>query len=591
MPELVHPQPSLRDAVLALLTRPVDQTGLPKETGLPNEIVDMILVFLPRASLKQARLVCRQWAICVEAFLVSTVYLSPREKDMEVFDNITSHPSMSKSVKHLFYDTALFRDYSLYDYFVRLCAQLNCTGYKRMRMEDPYVQELIATINGRPVRPGQRAVARPFPSQGAFRRFQEHTAFHEGYSQYQRMVQQQNNIIHNIWLLRAWQGLQRLGDIHTVTLSTRWRTSLFRFPTDESEWEREQWDDNEVDGPFLPEEADKPGVGSPVARAWPATYLLPTVTTFRLSSTNGYSPSSESVADGSLAINLVLRLLQFAKKKPQQLLMQGGSDEPAAGVPAWMFEPFWLHPNHFSSASDLLYFQPFLKVLCLDMGCFDTCKGRTKELCPKLDLLKSFLKNASELEMLILNLPNDLEWDNFDYGSLLYTLDQAFPLTPGWYLSKIRQLCLGFVSGSFMQFAQLLFLSLPELEMLIMHTVQLEDECWEEIVEGLANLGTVRRCTLFGLLYPSATSAAANGLQANGLQRSSTIGPDVALAMSQYVVDPQRRSFLPENVLAGTSSKDRALRRLGPTMEQRQELLSQLATLKKNKKEASSSAS
>ncbi|KAL9577898.1 MAG: hypothetical protein Q9203_007288, partial [Teloschistes exilis] len=385
------------------------------------------------------------------------------------------------------------------------------------------------------------------------------------------MVRQQDNTIHNIWFLRVWRGLQRLRDIRTVTLSARWRTSLCSFPTDESEWEREQWDDNEVDGPSIPEETDKPGIGSPVARAWPATYLLPTITTFRLSSTNGYSFPSESIADGSLAINQVLRLLQFAKKKPQQMLMRKGADEATAGSPAWMFEPFWLHPNHFSSSSDRLYFQPFLKVLCLELGCFDTNVGRTKELCPKLDRLKSFLKNASKLEMLILNLPNDLEQNRYsNRGTILYSLEQVFPLTSGWYLPNLRQLSLGFVLGSFMQFVQLLLLDLPEPEMLIMHNARLEDGRWNEIVEGLANLGTIRRCTLSGLMFPSQ----------GGM--SGTFGEQYALAMSQYVVNPQRHSIVPVSDLA-RASKDQALRKLGPMMEQRQELLSHLAALEKKK--------
>ncbi|KAL8635434.1 MAG: hypothetical protein Q9228_007074 [Teloschistes exilis] len=141
----------------------------------------------------------------------------------------------------------------------------------------------------------------------------------------------------------------------------------------------------------------------------------------------------------------------------------------------------------------------------------------------------------------------------------------------GWYLPNLRQLSLGFVLGSFMQFVQLLLLNLPEPEMLIMHNARLEDGRWNEIVEGLANLGTIRRCTLSGLMFPSQ----------GGM--SGTFGEQYALAMSQYVVNPQRHSIVPVSDLA-RASKDQALRKLGPMMEQRQELLSHLAALEKKKK-------
>lgn len=160
----------------------------------PNEILDMILKTLPRASLKQARLVCRRWAISGEAFLLSTVYLSPREMDMNIFDNITSHPSISKSVKKILYETAFFPHYSPQNYFFRLCSQLNHSNYRCWRMEDPYVQSLIATINGPPVWPLSKA-AQPHR---AFDRVQDHSAFRVGFDQYSQLAQQQTSILLNL---------------------------------------------------------------------------------------------------------------------------------------------------------------------------------------------------------------------------------------------------------------------------------------------------------------------------------------------------------------------------------------------------------
>lgn len=254
-----------------------------------------------------------------------------------------------------------------------------------------------------------------------------------------------------------------------MTFGTRWPTRLLKVPVTESEMEAEQRAVDEVDQPSTT--GDWPGVGSPVARAWPATFLLPTVTTFQSSYTYANSFPHEYIKDGSLAFNLVLRLLQFSNQKPQRLAMLREDPECyAAELPPWIFDPAWPNQKHFSSASDLLYFQSSLKVLRLDFGCINNGVGRTVELCPRLNLLRSFLENASELEWLCLKLPSDLTSRiPGDIGCRLYTLEQIFPFTSRWYLPKLTGLRLGYVAGSFMRFAQLLFLRLPRLKGLSMH--------------------------------------------------------------------------------------------------------------------------
>lgn len=87
-----------------------------------NEIVTAIMSQLPKKDLKSARLVNRAWASLGGQQLIGKLYISPREIDMAVFDSITQHPDLSKSVKHLMYDSAKFFKFgSATAYYVELC--------------------------------------------------------------------------------------------------------------------------------------------------------------------------------------------------------------------------------------------------------------------------------------------------------------------------------------------------------------------------------------------------------------------------------------------------------------------------------------
>lgn len=87
-----------------------------------NELVSHIISFLPNQDLKSARLVSKRWGSLGGRMLIGTLYISPREIDMAVFDNITRHRDLSKSVKTLVYDSAQFFNFrSAATYFSELC--------------------------------------------------------------------------------------------------------------------------------------------------------------------------------------------------------------------------------------------------------------------------------------------------------------------------------------------------------------------------------------------------------------------------------------------------------------------------------------
>ncbi|KAL8651677.1 MAG: hypothetical protein Q9226_004596 [Calogaya cf. arnoldii] len=86
-----------------------------------NELASAIISYLPKKDLKSARLVDKRLASLASQLLIGTLYISPREIDMAAFDGITQHPHLSKSVKHVVYDTAQFKKYdSLGQYYAEL---------------------------------------------------------------------------------------------------------------------------------------------------------------------------------------------------------------------------------------------------------------------------------------------------------------------------------------------------------------------------------------------------------------------------------------------------------------------------------------
>jgi len=62
---------------------------------VPNEIVSGILRYSTKLDMKNARLVSKSWCESATKYLFDTIYISPREKDIEIFLNITRKYGLS----------------------------------------------------------------------------------------------------------------------------------------------------------------------------------------------------------------------------------------------------------------------------------------------------------------------------------------------------------------------------------------------------------------------------------------------------------------------------------------------------------------
>ena len=75
---------------------------------LPLELCLLILGHCEKRDLKRVRLVSKDWCSLVTRSLFDTIYISPHEKDVEVFKCMSGHPVISGLVRKLVYDTTSF---------------------------------------------------------------------------------------------------------------------------------------------------------------------------------------------------------------------------------------------------------------------------------------------------------------------------------------------------------------------------------------------------------------------------------------------------------------------------------------------------
>ncbi|KAL8727992.1 MAG: hypothetical protein Q9181_005496 [Wetmoreana brouardii] len=536
---------------------------------LPPELILMILSYLRKDDLKRARRVSRKLASLGAQRLIQRLYISPRTKDMDVFDAVTQHPELRKSVKHLVYDTAHFVHYDIHDYFDQLCMQLNRTRYRYWRKFHPAVKDLIGVINGIQVYgyDGKQVNGGGRKAQGSaagFQRCQAKYAFAQGFWQYTQLAREQDNILSVFWLTKACKGLDCLGQIDSVTIDTEWRTNLVKIPADRIETDIDQRvnnfgpdDPSDDENDETDEDSDdhvwfnpagimdilgKPLKGSPVARAWPPTSLLPTIPIFRHPYKDASPLLDEGIENGSFAFFRVIQLLRMTGKQPTHIATPREWYD-TSGIPPYVFDP----NRPFST--DLSCLQTKLRVLQLQIAGYQG--GGTKRLYPHLHHLQTFLANAPALEQLELALPHDLETIDEDEGSLLYHFDQVFPSLPDWRLTSLCELEFGTVSGSYRQFVALFFLNIPKLKSLTMASVQLTDGRWEDIIEGLAKLISLGKCSLNqSLLYPGSRLYSCNGSDEFNWKEHDNFMD----ALSCYIVSGGRHPSLPAGAPDSTST-------------------------------------
>lgn len=464
---------------------------------LPNEVILIVLTSLPKSDLKQIRLACKHLATLGAQVLIGTLHISPRDADMEIFDAITQHPDLSRSVQNLFLDTAQFKKYtSKLEYYEALCEQLTSRKYAIFRGRKDIVWWLAGT---------------PTPTL-----LMKHNS-DMGYQEYCRLSTQQQNLLSGTWFDRVCGGLRSVGPINAVTLGNTFtlRLSPDICPDDSaSDIEDDEYDydafEYRIDDPegydgdrdnytshascirltMADIIAGKRSVGSPVARGWPFTSLQPTAQ--RITRHGPNATIEEMVrngeSDGSFEFRASLQLLEAAAKQPSFFGIMGGFSA-GSGIPSTLFGIGWPH-----SIQSLGVWNR-LKVLRLKLAYYDT-RG-TSQASP-LDRLKSMFHSIVALEEFTLALP--LNYGNDDIEERYYNFSQVFPPITNWRLPRLTSFTLCGLRSSFRDIVGLFFLSFPQLKSLQLGVLGLTDGRWEYIIEGLRHHIVLEECYIGGEL-------------------------------------------------------------------------------------------
>lgn len=97
---------------------------------LPAEIKSLVADFLIKSDLKNVRLVSRDWSAPATPSLFDRVFVSPYDKDLQIFANITHDPILASSIKELICDTSTIPELSYEEYFYQLRREVSSITWR-----------------------------------------------------------------------------------------------------------------------------------------------------------------------------------------------------------------------------------------------------------------------------------------------------------------------------------------------------------------------------------------------------------------------------------------------------------------------------
>ncbi|KAL8906425.1 MAG: hypothetical protein Q9171_006269 [Xanthocarpia ochracea] len=520
---------------------------------------------------------------------------------MKVFNDLTSHPILSRGVKHLVYDTARFiPNLSRRDYYRFLD--------KDMRLKDKYMTsdhitntvyqdlaeliEAAASAVGKDTWPGLKHL------DSAARLCQSQSAFRHGRQQYGQLAQELYRLGHEMsegkdtsWSKEVLAGLTKLGSIQSVTFANSFEMSSYvvldapnDLPVHHSRSARtcspghgtQERQPNNADT-MEPENDDNGtwvftrsngmhAIGSPLARSWPPQYLRPvSPKSYRLNLELELDEPDHLDEDDmwwrsdthtEWEFDTILRLLQLAGKSPHvQQLHALGKWQHSGIVPIRVFD---------TSRFGNLDFGDFWRTLkILELSFADHIDEGVKS---DLDVLKSFLQRANSLECMSLDFPHRFdvnEYPSIPERELLHKSTEMFPPFAQWCVPHLSTLRLRGISFSYREFIGLFFTNLPQLKSLAFTHISVDGGYWEDIVKGLSCLRNLSDCDIGwqGLLLPL-DPPWPNDEPFEAVTADSKIRVNV---IDHYVLHGGRHPYLSED--APNSDSDRYLSRLNVTLK------------------------
>lgn len=177
----------------------------------------MVLEFFEKYDLKRVRLVSKEWCSLATQFLFDKIYISPRQKDVEVFGRITTHPVLSHAVKELVYDTSHFmQELAIEDYYDGLDSEVTCVAHswehRTFTSPNPEINEFVEDLKKRSAKSMNYQEVRQKHSRDSF--------IVEGYQLYLDYAKdEQQSFESGMFLSKLYLGLHRLNNLQSVVFN------------------------------------------------------------------------------------------------------------------------------------------------------------------------------------------------------------------------------------------------------------------------------------------------------------------------------------------------------------------------------------
>ena len=228
----------------------------PKPVFLPPELKVDVLARVDKRDLKSVRLVSKEWNALATGPLFDRVYFSCREKDLEVWENVTRHPVIGGVVKEVIYDGSLFKDdLTISDYFWELYHYLPYITLdfrsEPFNSADHEINAFVEDYKNKAIR-------------GIFNRHKGDAFILEGYRNHQKYAEfERRGLKNGMFLSKICGGLRCLDNLRSVILSD----NVWQYDFQKHKWY----------GSVKSNTLHGPGSGSPLVRSWNPLHLRPFV--------------------------------------------------------------------------------------------------------------------------------------------------------------------------------------------------------------------------------------------------------------------------------------------------------------------------
>ena len=412
---------------------------------LPDEIGLQVFKQLGRPDLKNARLVCKIWALFAAESLFDKLYISPREEDIKVFESITQHPQIRRFVKNLEYDATYFsKDLDGFQYFLSLSTHThNLQDFKpglydafKKEDSDPQVADFLNGYNADTDRFNMGIM------RSAYERCKDYDFITEGHRKWHECAMYQDNCIRSGDFDRILRfGLRNLDCLESLYVTNDWWPRIFN--------------------PLHPHHYD-----SPFGRKWSILRATPHAWTQEFSMLRLDESALNDRPNGFDDFWRITTALAHVKKRVRRLGTKNLS-------------PVVFDQKHSMEDRAKSSIDTYSSLQVLDLYFFeDFYEAMDRPDSDKLSGLQNIIGTATRLQQLRLTFVT-----NSRLGSIILPFAQIFPDKGSWLALTSLSLCS--TSTSAKNLVRLLTVRTPGLIRLELSNFLLSQGRWEGVIETL----------------------------------------------------------------------------------------------------------